>query len=71
MNFDIFSNQILLIHYVLVYKNHGNNAKRFNARKYFLPKGIIKIITSSSMEKKYDQPIDSDIKRYEETKRTR
>ena len=28
--------------FVLVYKNEGNNAKRFNARKYYLPKSIIK-----------------------------
>ena len=28
--------------FVLVYTNEGNNAKRFNARKYYLPKSIIK-----------------------------
>ena len=28
--------------FVLVYTNHGDNAKEFNARKYYLPKGIIK-----------------------------
>ena len=26
----------------LVYTNHGDNAKRFKSRKYYLPKGIIK-----------------------------
>ena len=26
----------------LVYTNHGDNAKRFKARKYYLPKGIVK-----------------------------
>ena len=28
--------------FVLVYINHANNVKRFNARKYYLRKGIIK-----------------------------
>ena len=28
--------------FVLVYTNHDNNAKRFNARKYYLRKGITK-----------------------------
>ena len=41
MNLDIFSNQILLL-FVLVYRSYGGNAKRFNYRKYYLPKGIIK-----------------------------
>ena len=27
--------------FVLAYTNHGNNAKQFNSRKYYLPKGII------------------------------
>ena len=28
--------------FVLVYANEANNTKRFNAQKYYLPKGIIK-----------------------------
>ena len=52
--------------FVLVYTNEFNNAKRFNARKYYLPKGITKtynvIINGKNF---YDQPIDYDIKRYE------
>ena len=28
--------------FVLVYTNEANNAKRFNARKYYVPKDIIK-----------------------------
>ena len=28
--------------FVLVYSNHGNNTKRFNAQKYYLPEGKIK-----------------------------
>ena len=39
----------------------------YETRRYYLPKGVIKLITSSSMEKSfYDQPIDCDVKRYEE-----
>ena len=49
--------------YALVYKDEGDNAKRFKARKYYLPKGIIKnynvIINGKNS---YDQAIDSDIK---------
>ena len=52
--------------FVLVYTNQINNAKRFNAQKYYLPKGITKtynvIINGKNF---YDQPIDSAIKRYE------
>ena len=28
--------------FVLVYTNHGDNSKKFNARKYYLAKGIMK-----------------------------
>ena len=53
--------------FVLVY---NNNAQRFNARKYFLPKGIIKnynvIINGKNF---YDQENDSDIKRYKEIRK--
>ena len=56
--------------FVLVYTNHSNNAKRFNARKYYLPKDTIKncyvIISGKNF---YDQPIDSDIKQYEEIRK--
>ena len=44
----------------LVYTNHGNNTKRFNAQKYYLPKGIIKNYNVIINGKTYDQPIDSD-----------
>ena len=41
-----------------------NNAKRFNARKYHLPKGTIKNYNVIFNGKNfYDQPIDSDITR--------
>ena len=49
--------------FVLLYTNQDANTKRFNARKYYLPKGIIKnyniIINGKNV---YDQPINSDIK---------
>ena len=55
---------------VLVYANQDVNAKRFNVRKYCLPKGIIKnyniIINGNNF---YDQAIDSDIKRNEKIRK--
>ena len=48
---------------VLIYSVHDGNAKRFKAKRYYLPKGIIKnykmIINGKNF---YDQAIDSDIK---------
>ena len=41
MNLDIFSNQTLLELIDLVYLNR-NDDSRFETRKYYLPKGIIK-----------------------------
>ena len=56
--------------FVLVYTSHADNAKWFNGRKYYLPKSTIKnynvIINGKSF---YDQPIDSDIKQYEEIRK--
>ena len=56
--------------FLLVYTNRGDNAKRFNAQKYCLPKSIIKndkiIINGKTF---YDQVIDSDIKPYEEIRK--
>ena len=53
-----------------VYSNQGNNAKIFNARKYYWPKGIIKsynfIINAKSF---YAQVIDSDITRCKEIRK--
>ena len=46
------------------------DSKRFRAKRYYLPKGIIKnyngIINGKNV---YDQAIDSDIKRYEEIRK--
>ena len=56
--------------FVFVYANYSNNANRFNAWKYYSLKGIIKnhnvIINGKNF---YDQPVDSDIKRYEEIRK--
>ena len=56
--------------FVLVYTNKDNNAKGFNAQKFYLPKDMIKnynvIINGKNF---FDQPIDSDIKRYEEIRK--
>ena len=52
--------------FVLVYSNEDVDSKRFKAKRYYLPKGVIKsynvIINGKNF---YDQAIDSDIKRYE------
>ena len=49
--------------FALVYTNEANNAKRFNAQKYCLPKDIIKnynvVINGKNI---YDYSMDSDIK---------
>ena len=56
--------------FVLVYTNEANNAKRVNDRKYYLTKSISKnynvIINGTNF---YNQPVDSDIKRYEEIRK--
>ena len=56
--------------FVLVYSNQDGDAKRFKTERYYLPKGFIKnynkIINGRNF---YDQPIDSDIKRYEEIRK--
>ena len=58
--------------FVLVYSNAYNNAKRYKAKRYYLPKSIIKnyniIISRKSF---YDQPIESDVKRCEEIRKLR
>ena len=72
MNIDIFSNPILLglLDYFSAYTNESKSAKRFNAQKYYLPKGILKNYNVIINEKNfYDQPIDSDLKRYEEIRK--
>ena len=51
----------------LVYSTAANDVKRYSAKKYYLPKGIIKnynvIVNGKNF---FDQSIDSDITRFEE-----
>ena len=51
----------------LVHKNQDDKAKRFKDQRYYLTKGLINnfnvIINGKSF---YEQPINSDLKRYEE-----
>ena len=67
MNIDIFSKSNFVVAnglFVLVYTTEANNAKRFNAWKYYLFKAIVKnynvVINGRNF---YYLPIDSDIKR--------
>ena len=72
MNIDFFSNLTLLesIYYLFNLYNEANNAKRFNARKYYLPNGKIKnyhvIINGKNF---YGEPIDSDTKQYKDIRK--
>ena len=56
--------------FVLVYSNEDSASKRFKAKRYYLPIGIINnynvIINGKNF---YGQPIDSDIKRYKEIRK--
>ena len=52
--------------FVLVYSIQDDNARRFKARRYYLPKDVIdnyNVIINGNIFN--DQAIDSDIKRYE------
>ena len=57
MNIDIFWNESNFVGvnrlYVLIHLNRNRDIKRFNAHRYYLPKGIIKTIMWSSMEKTF------------------
>ena len=56
----------------MIYSNTDDNAKRYQAQRYYLPKSIIKnynfIINGKNF---HDQPIDSDTKRYKERRKLR
>ena len=55
---------------VLIYPNQGDSVNRFNAKKHYLPKYIIKTYNVIINKKNfYKQAIDSDIKRYEEIRK--
>ena len=52
--------------FVLIYSNTYNNAKRYKARRYYLPKGIIKNDNITNGRNFYNQPTDSDLKQQKE-----
>ena len=68
MNIDTFSNQI--DYFILVYANQRIDTKKFNARKHYVAKDIIKhynmIITGKIL---CDQAIDYDIKLFKEIRK--
>ena len=50
--------------FVLVYLNQENDSKRFKAKKYYVPKGVVYIYNVIINGRNfYDQANDSDIKR--------
>ena len=56
--------------FVLAYTNEAEDFKRFKTQRHYLSKDIIKkynvIINGKNL---YDEPTDSDVKRYEETRK--
>ena len=68
---NIESNFVVNGLFVLIYLNRDNDRKRFKAQRYYLPKGIIKnyivIINGKNFN---DQPTDSDIKWFEEIRKS-
>ena len=56
--------------FVLVYSNEDADSKKIKAKRYYLPKGMIKNYNVIINEKSfYDQAIDSDIKQYEDIRK--
>ena len=63
---DIFLNKTLFWFGFLVYLNRGGDVKKYSAKKYYLPTGVIeKYSVIINRKNFYDQAIDSNIKRYE------
>ena len=54
--------------FVLIYRNQNDNVKRFNAKKYYLRRGIIKNCNISG-ENFQDLPTDFDMKQFEEIRK--
>ena len=54
--------------FVLIYRNQNDNVKRFNAKKYYLRRGIIKNYNISG-ENFQDLPTDFDMKKFEEIRK--
>ena len=56
--------------FILVYLNRDNDVKRFKARRYYLPEGIIRNYNVIANGKSvYEEPIDCNIKQYEEIRK--
>ena len=66
---DVFSNFAGINRlYISVYSNQHENSKRRKTKRHYLPEGIID--DSGLWQKNYwDQPVDSDIKPYEEIRK--
>ena len=61
---------VVNILFVLVYSHQDNNSKRFKTRRYYLPKDVIDNYNVIISGRNFcDQPVDSDIKRYEEIRK--
>ena len=54
--------------FVLVHSNVYDNAKRYKVWSYFLTNGVFKN-HNVIINKNYDQPTDSDIKRYKDLRK--
>ena len=58
--------------FVLVYKNQDDASKRLKTKMYYLPKEIFdNYIVLINRKNFYDQPVGSDVKRYEEIRKLR
>ena len=53
--------------FILLYLNRETYVKQFKTRREYLPKGIMK--NYNVIKNFYDQPIDSDMKRYEDIRK--
>ena len=54
---------------ILVYLSQDYNVKRYKARRYYLPKGVFENHNVINGKRFYDQPIDPDVKRFEELRK--
>ena len=56
--------------FVIIYSNQDDNIKRYKAKSYYLLRGVIKNYNAIIGGKNfYDQPFDSDIKRFQEIRK--
>ena len=69
INLDIFSNQNIGVNrlFILLYLNRETYVRQFKTRIEYLPKSIMK--NYNVIKNFYDQPSDSDMKRYEDIRK--